>query len=57
MDGEIFFESVFDVQKAYEDGFVGAMCDPEHTDMLKVSIAEACCIPEGAMACSTYGLE
>ena len=57
MDGEVFFESVFDVQKAYEEGFVGAMCDPERTDALKAAIAEAGGIPEGAMACSAYGLE
>lgn len=25
---EKFFENVFDVVKAYENGFVGATCDP-----------------------------
>jgi hypothetical protein len=57
MADELFFDSVFDVRKAYESGFVGAMCDPEHTEMLKDAIRAAGGLPEGALACSQYGLE
>lgn len=56
-DEPVFFESVFDVRKAYEAGFIGAYCDPEHTDELKAVIAADGGVPEGAMACSQYGLE
>lgn len=57
MADELFFDSVFDVQKAYESGFVGAMCDPDRTDALKAAIAAAGGLPEGAMACAYYNLE
>ncbi len=54
---EHFFENVYDVVAAYETGFVGAECDAEKTRQLQEEIAAAGGIPDGAMACSTYGLE
>jgi hypothetical protein len=54
---ELFFEQPLDIVKAYETGFVGAICDPEHTEALQASIQAAGGIPSGAMACSTFGLE
>lgn len=57
MDDAQFFESVFDVVKAYEQGFVGATCDPEQIELLKAEVAAAGGLPDGAMACSSYGLE
>lgn len=57
MEGELFFDSVFDVQKAYESGFVGARCDPERTAALKDAIRAAGGLPDGVMACSQFGLE
>lgn len=57
MADEMFFESPLDIRKAYETGFVGAMCDPERTDALKAEIAALGGVPDGAMACSQYGLE
>lgn len=54
---EVFFENVFDVVKAYETGFIGATCDAEEMDKLRAVIAAAGGIPDGAMACSQYGLE
>lgn len=57
MANEIFFNSLIDIRKAYETGFVGAICDPAHTDMLQAEIARLGGIPEGAMACSQFGLE
>ena len=57
MANELFFESPLDIQKAYESGFVGAVCDPEKTAQLKAAIAAAGGVPEGALACSQYGLE
>lgn len=53
---EVFFSNVFDVVKAYESGFVGAICDPDETDKLRMAIKAAGGIPDGAMACSTFGL-
>lgn len=53
---EVFFESVFDVVAAYEKGFVGAICDPDETDKLRMAIKAAGGVPDGALACSKYGL-
>lgn len=52
-----FFESVYDVAQAYENGLVGAVCDAEATAQLQADIAAAGGMPNGAMACSAYGLE
>lgn len=54
---EMLFNGVVDIVAAYERGFVGAICDPEHTDQLKAEIAAAGGLPSGAMACSAYHLE
>lgn len=54
---EQFFESVFDVAKAYEQGFVGAYSNPEAAEALRDQIKAAGGIPDGAMACSAYKLE
>lgn len=54
---EQFFESVFDVAKAYEQGFVGAYSNPEAAESLRDQIKAAGGIPDGAMACSAYKLE
>jgi len=56
-DKEFFFDNVYDVVKAYESGFVGAVCDPAATERLQSDIAAAGGLPKGAMACSAYGLE
>lgn len=56
MAGEQFFESVYDVVAAYEAGFVGAKSDPAVTARLQAKIAAAGGVPDGAMACSAYGL-
>lgn len=55
-ESEMFFDNVFDVVKAYETGFVGAICDADETDKLRAAIKAAGGIPDGAMACSQYGL-
>ena len=57
MADEIFFDSPFDVVQAYEQGFVGAICDADETDKLRADIAAAGGIPDGAAACSAFGLE
>jgi hypothetical protein len=54
---EQFFDSVFDVAKAYEKGFVGAYSNPEAAEALRDQIKSAGGIPDGAMACSAYKLE
>ena len=54
---EHFFENVYDVVAAYEAGFLGAICDPEKTSALQAEIAAAGGLPDGAMACSAFGLE
>lgn len=53
---EQFFSNVYDVVAAYEKGFVGATCDPEVTARLQTKIAAAGGLPDGALACATYGL-
>jgi hypothetical protein len=53
----VFFNSVVDIRKAYENGFIGASCDPERTAALKAMIAADGGVPEGAAACSQFGLE
>lgn len=57
MVAETFFESPFDVVKAYETGFAGAICDPEQTEKLQAEIAADGGIPSGAMACASFNLE
>lgn len=57
MADEVFFSNVFDVVKAYETGFVGAYGDPQAVDQLRDTIRAAGGIPDGAVACSTYGLQ
>ncbi len=54
---EQFFESVFDVAKAYDGGFVGAYSNPEAAEALRDQIKAAGGIPDGAMACAAYKLE
>ena len=54
---EKLFANVYDVVAAYEAGFLGALCDPEKTAQLQAEIAAAGGLPDGAMACSTFGLE
>lgn len=54
---EQFFENVVDIVEAYEKGFVGAYSNPEASAALRAQIAAAGGIPDGAMACRTYGLE
>jgi len=54
---EFSFENVYDVVKSYENGFIGAVCDPVATEKLQADIAAAGGLPKGAMACSAYGLE
>jgi CBS domain-containing protein len=56
-DNEFSFDNVYDVVKSYESGFVGAVCDPVATEKLQADIAAAGGLPQGAMACSAYGLE
>jgi hypothetical protein len=56
-DKEQFFDSVFDVAKAYQTGFVGAYSNPEAAEALRAQIKSAGGIPDGAMACFAYGLE
>lgn len=56
-DTEQFFENVYDVVDAYEKGFVGAYSDPEERALLWEEVAAAGGIPDGAMACQSYGLE
>lgn len=56
-ENEVFFSTPFDVVKAYESGFVGAVCDPDKTDELRAFIKASGGIPDGALACSTYKLE
>jgi hypothetical protein len=56
MAEENFFENVYDVVAAYEGGFVGAYSNPEATEALRDQIKSAGGIPDGAMACSTFGL-
>jgi hypothetical protein len=53
---ELFFDGVVDIVAAYEQGFIGAVCDPEKTAQLQTEIANAGGLPSGAMACSEYGL-
>jgi hypothetical protein len=57
MADEMLFESLLDIRKAYENGFIGAICDPEHTEALQAEIARLGGVPDGAMACSQFGLE
>ena len=57
MAPEMLFQSPLDIRKAYETGFIGAICDPAHTADLKAEIARLGGVPEGAMACSQFGLE
>lgn len=54
---EQFFERVYDVVDAYENGFVGAYCDAEEHEKFLDEIRAGGGIPSGAMACSAYGLE
>lgn len=57
MADEQFFESPFDIRKAYETGFIGAYSDPDAQARLKDTIRAQGGVPEGAMACSQFGLE
>lgn len=57
MDAPQFFTSVFDVVAAYNRGLAGAICDPVATAQLQADVAAAGGAPNGAMACSAYGLE
>lgn len=54
---EAFFETPFDVVKAYENGFIGADCDPEQIEELRAFIKAEGGIPDGAEACAEYKLE
>lgn len=56
-DQELFFENVYDVVDAYEKGFVGVYSNPEAEERLWAEVAAAGGIPDGAMACQSYGLE
>lgn len=53
---EVFFDNVYDVVAAYEAGFVGATCDPQDAEQLRMEIAAANGQPYGSMACQTFGL-
>lgn len=57
MAEELFFSNVLDIAKAYERGFVGAYSDPEADEALWDYIRSSGGIPDGAMACQSYGLE
>lgn len=56
-DKHIMFSTVFDVVEAYKTGFVGAYADPEAEEAFRADILAAGGVPDGAMACSKYGLE
>jgi|688.fasta_scaffold68088_2 hypothetical protein len=56
-DREVMFSSVFDVVKAYETGFVGAYADPEAGTALRDYIKSSGGTPNGADACTQYGLQ
>jgi hypothetical protein len=56
-DKEFSFDNVYDVVNAYENGFIGAVCDPVATKKLQADIAADGGLPEGGMACFAYGLE
>jgi hypothetical protein len=55
-DDEKFFDSVYDVVSAYDDGFVGAYSDPEAAEALRDDIKAKGGIPDGAEACTQFGL-
>ena len=55
-DTEHFFENVFDVVSAYEKGFQGAYSNPEAAEALRDQIKAAGGVPDGAEACTAYGL-
>jgi hypothetical protein len=56
-DKEVMFSTVFDVVKAYETGFIGAYADPEADAALRDYIKASGGIPDGADACTRYGLQ
>ena len=51
-----FFETPYDVVKAYENGFIGAYCTVEAAEALRDAIKSAGGMPYGADACHAYGL-
>lgn len=53
---EQFFDNVYDVVSAYSKGFVGAYSNPEAAEALRQEIKSRGGIPEGAEACTTFGL-
>ena len=57
MADDLFFENVFDIVKAYEGGFVGAYSDPKAEEELWAFVQSQGGMPNGAMACQSYGLE
>jgi hypothetical protein len=57
MADELFFDNVYDVVAAYEKGFLGAYADDEADAALWDFVRAHGGIPDGAMACQTYGLE
>lgn len=57
MADELFFDNVYDVVAAYEKGFLGAYADPEADAALWDFVRAQGGIPDGAMACQSYGLE
>jgi hypothetical protein len=57
MADELFFSDVYDVVAAYEKGFLGAYADPEADAALWDFVRASGGIPDGAMACQSYGLE
>lgn len=57
MAEELFFTDVFDIVKAYESGFLGAYSDPKANEELWDFVRSSGGIPDGAMACQSFGLE
>jgi hypothetical protein len=53
---EIFFDGTLDIVKAYESGLIGADCNPEDADQLRMMIQADGGMPDGAMACTNFGL-
>lgn len=57
MAEELFFTDVFDIVKAYEQGFLGAYADPKADEELWAFVQANGGIPDGALACQSFGLE
>lgn len=53
---EKFFTSVTNIVDEYEKGFVGAYSNPEAAEALRDEIKSRGGIPDGAEACTTFGL-